>query len=53
MINDKKTRSLAESTLPKRWLTREEDGCEIMLKQMQGDDCFKPIQFSCKAHPNL
>ncbi len=24
----------------KRWLTCEEDGGEIMLKKMQGDDCF-------------
>jgi len=24
----------------KRWLTCEEDGSEIMLKKMQGDDCF-------------
>jgi hypothetical protein len=24
----------------KRWLTCEEDGSKIMLKKMQGDDCF-------------
>jgi hypothetical protein len=24
----------------KRWLPCEEDGSEIMLKKMQGDDCF-------------